>query len=65
MQAKAEQEQMKMQFEDMLNQRDNDTRLAIANIQAQSKIDLQYMNSNDNDGIQETSNKEELMEKMR
>jgi hypothetical protein len=46
----------------MLNERDNETRLAVANIQAQNKVDLKYM---EDDDFQKQSSQEELMEKMR
>ena len=46
----------------MLNERDNETRLAVANIQAQNKVDLKYM---EDDDFQRQSSQEELMEKMR
>ena len=62
LQANAEMEQMKMQQQDMLNERDNDTRLAVANIQAQNKVDLKYM---EDDDFGRQYSQEELLEKMR
>lgn len=62
MQMQAETEQMKMQQQDLLNERDNETRLAVANIQAQNKVDLKYM---EDDDFQRQSSQEELIEKMR
>lgn len=55
-------EQMKLQHEDMLNERDNETRLAVANINAQNKVDLKYM---DDDDFKYRTSQEELMERMR
>ena len=51
-----------MQQNDLLNERDNETRLAVANIQAQNKVDLKYI---EDDDFQRQSSQEELMEKMR
>ena len=62
MQAQAQIEQAKMQQQDMLNQRDNETRLAVANIEAQTKVNLKYM---EDDDFQRQTSQEELMEKMR
>jgi hypothetical protein len=60
MQVQAETEQAKMQQEDMLNQRDNETKLLIANMQALSKKDA------DGDGIiNEGTNQTDLAEKIR
>lgn len=57
-QQQAQSEQAKMQQEDMLNQRDNETKILIAEIQARNK---------ENDGIVEPNEdaKANLMEKMR
>ena len=59
-QAALEQKQMEMQLKDQMNQRDNETKILIANIQA---------NSNTEDGIEEPEYSQEakdnLMEKMR
>ena len=53
-------EQSKMQLEDMLNQRDNETKLLVANIQALSKKDA------DGDGvINEGRDSQDLQEKIR
>ena len=47
----------------MLNERDNETQLAIANINAQNKIDLKYM---EDDGVQDSGlSQQELLERMR
>ena len=54
---------MKAEHENRLNERDNETRLAVANIQAQNKIDLKYMEDEDEGGMGLTQ--EELMERMR
>lgn len=60
LQAQAQLEQAKMQQEDMLNQRDNETKLLIANMNALASRDA------DGDGIAESDlKKEELMEKIR
>ena len=60
MQIQAETEQAKMQQEDMLNQRDNETKLLIANMQALSKRDA------DGDGIvNEGVDTQDLSEKIR
>lgn len=63
-QAEAQMKEQEMQLKDTLNQRDNDTKIMIAQISAQS-----YMQSNDiQDGIIEpatTKAKEELAEKIR
>lgn len=56
---RAQSEQIKMQQEDMLNQRDNETKLLIANIQALSKKDT------DGDGIINENNNSDLEEKIR
>lgn len=59
-QAALEQKQMELQLKDQMNQRDNETKILIANIQA---------NSNPEDGIEEPEYSQEakdnLMEKMR
>lgn len=52
-QMKQESELAKMQLEDTLNQRDNDTKLLIAQLAASVKVD-----SGDNDGIQEPMSEE-------
>lgn len=52
-------EQAKMQQEDALNQRDNETKLLIANMQALSKKDA------DGDGIINEGNSEDLAQKIR
>ena len=62
MQIQAESEQMKLQQQNILNERDNETRLAVANIQAQNRVDLKYM---EDDDFQKQTSQEELMEKMR
>lgn len=61
MQMQAQTEQAKMQQEDMLNQRDNETKLLIANIQAVSKRDA------DGDGVvgEGEEDKQDLFEKIR
>jgi hypothetical protein len=60
MQLNAEMEQAKMQQTDMINQRDNETKLLIANIQALSKRDA------DGDGVvNEGVDTEDLAEKIR
>ena len=60
MQMQAQAEAVKLQQEDILNQRDNETRLLIANIQALSKRDA------DGDGvINEGVDTEDLSEKIR
>jgi hypothetical protein len=62
-QAKMQEKQMEMQFQDQLNQRDNETKIIIATMQAESKL----MDS-ENDGIQPEYSqeaKEKLMETMR
>lgn len=50
-----------MQQQDMLNERDNETRLAVANIQAQNKVDLKDMDFDRDSGLSQ----EELMGRMR
>ena len=62
-QAKMQEKQLEMQFQDQLNQRDNETKIIIATMQAESKL----MDS-ENDGIQPEYSqeaKEKLMESMR
>lgn len=51
-------EMQKMQQEDMLNQRDNETKILVAQINAQSK--LQDSEADINDGIQEPMSKEAI-----
>lgn len=60
LQAQAQMAQAKMEQEDMINQRDNETRIVVAEIQAQSKLDV-------DDGIQEPSQmeKDKLLESIR
>lgn len=55
-QAQMQQMQMQMQMQDNLNARDNETKLAVANINAQSKLVLA---SNEDDGIEEPMNETE------
>lgn len=62
-QAKMQEKQMEMQFQDQLNQRDNETKILIATIQAESK-----MQESSDDGINPEYSqeaKEKLMESMR
>lgn len=62
LQQQSEIEQMKLRHEDMLNERDNETRLAVANINAQNKVDLKYM---EDDDFKYQTSQEELIERMR
>jgi hypothetical protein len=57
--ANAQLEQAKLEQEDKLNQRDNETKLLIANMQVLSNKD------SEGDGIIEENNSEELLEKIR
>lgn len=65
LQAQMQQVQMQMQMQDNLNARDNETKLAVANINAQSKLILA---SDVDDGIEEPMNEAErakLLENIR
>ena len=57
-QSKARMEQAKLEQENLLNQRDNETKLLIANLQMAAS-------DNADDGIKEDNNKRELEEKIR
>ena len=59
-QMQIEQKNAQMQLENDMNDRDNQTRIIVAEIAAQAKV-----NDADGDGIDVDGNKEELMEKMR
>lgn len=48
-QAQMQAEQIKMQHESELNDRDNETKIIVANIQAQSKLDSAALNDNEQD----------------
>ena len=63
-QAKLQEKQMEMQMQDMLNQRDNETKILIATIQAEAKV----RDDEDGDGINPEYSqeaKEKLLESMR
>lgn len=63
-QARLQEKQMEMQMQDMLNQRDNETKVLVATIQAESRV----KDDNDGDGINpeySSEAKEKLMESMR
>lgn len=63
-QAKLQEKQMEMQMQDMLNQRDNETKILVATIQAEARI----KDDEDGDGINPDYSpeaKEKLMESMR
>ena len=63
-QAKMQEKQMDMQLQDMLNQRDNETKIMVASIQAEARV----KDDQDNDGISSEYSpeaKEKLMETMR
>lgn len=63
-QAKMQEKQMEMQMQDMLNQRDNETKIMVASIQAEARV----RDDQDNDGITPDYSpeaKEKLMETMR
>ena len=63
-QAKLQEKQMEMQMKDMLNQRDNETKILIATIQAEAKV----RDDEDGDGINPEYSqeaKEKLLESMR
>lgn len=62
--AKQQLEQAKMQQTDAINQRDNETKILIANIDANTKAQLKSMDI-DNDGIVSESNNEQLMQRMK
>lgn len=62
MQQQAQMEQAKMEQEDALNQRDNETKIIVANINAESKLQQSDMNSEDT--FSEES-KAKLLESMR
>ena len=63
-QAKMQEKQMEMQMQDMFNQRDNETKIMVASIQAEARV----RDDQDNDGISSEYSpeaKEKLMETMR
>ena len=63
-QAKLQEKQMEMQMQDMLNQRDNETKVLVATIQAEARV----RDDNDGDGINPEYSpeaKEKLLESMR
>lgn len=63
-QAKLQEKQMEMQMKDMLNQRDNETKILVATIQAEARV----RDDEDGDGINPEYSpeaKEKLMESMR
>ena len=63
-QAKLQEKQMEMQIKDMLNQRDNETKILVATIQAEARV----RDDEDGDGINPEYSpeaKEKLMESMR
>ena len=63
-QAKLQEKQMEMQMQDMLNQRDNETKILVATIQAEARV----RDDEDGDGINPEYSpeaKEKLMESMR
>jgi hypothetical protein len=63
-QARLQEKQMEMQMQDMLNQRDNETKVLIATIQAEARV----RDDNDGDGINPEYSpeaKEKLLESMR